>query len=319
MPTINISMTVVLVYLSTQFGVDTRPHPSDFSIPNHLRNLVHGYSEAAIPQIIPRAEVGRVASADQPIAITTIFDSFASKPPFTQSTIFDPFAPSEAGRSIPAAPQTLLVTSTTPVTTLYNADFTVCPIPPVGAGYPLLSAQNDTGSRSYSNSSTPVRSSCSTHYSLTVTPICRTTITPLGNFPITITHCKQNVTFSTDHGATLIDNRTLVSKTTKYVARWDSVVTGLPQGVVKAEVCQQNGSCLTYHELWGVGEVMVTLISTRTLDFSAVVAGVRSRLPFCTDDIAANIPPAQRSRLCGFQYNHCCGVHHDHNCCFFDR
>lgn len=34
---------------------------------------------------------------------------------------------------------------------------------------------------------------------------------------------------------------------------------------------------------------MVTLISTRTLDFSAVVAGVRSRLPFCTDDIAANI------------------------------
>ena len=283
MPTIIARLTVVLFSLSTQIGVKARPQPSDFFILNHFRNIVHRYSETANTLLTPRAELPRVASA-QAIEINTIFNSSTSKLPFTPTTIFDPFAPSGTGRSSPTTPETHLVTSTTPVTTLYNAGFTLCPLPHVGTGYPLPPAQNDTASRSYSNSSTSAAPSCSTYYSATVTPICHTTITPLGNSPITITDCEQIVTFSTDHGYTLFNNRTLVSQTTKYLAPWDSVVTGIPQGVVQAEVCQQDGSCVTYHELWSVKEVMVTLTSTRTLEFSAVVTGVT----FCDSPLRAD-------------------------------
>lgn len=303
MPTIfNVVLLVVLFNLCTLIGLDARPHPNDFLVLKNLRNVILRSSDTTT-RLTPRGEVAPATSFDQPIKITTIFDPLFSEPTFTGSTIFDPFHPSEAGRSIPATPKaaqltpvstgpdpinsdyitsswdtgTGLATSITQLVTFYTPEFTVCPIRPVGSGYSLLAvqgAQNDTATPPYSNSSGPPTTTCSTHYTSAVTPVCRTTITPLGNFPITITDCKQNVTFSTDHGCTLLKNRMLVSKTTNYVAPWDSVVTGVPQGVVQAEVCQHGGPCTTYHELWGVRVVMVTLASTSTLEISAVITGV---------------------------------------------
>jgi len=312
MPTLYVTLDLLFL-LSTLTAVDARPRPSNFSMLNHFQGLLHRSTQQAVSRLTPRDEVAPVTSLDHPVAITTMFDSLNPQSPFAASTFFDPFHPSEAGRSFPANPQTsqptevnstrpslmpstirdyitssweagtILATSISQVVTVYIPEFTVCPIPPVRSGYPLLPGQsspNDMGRQSYSNYSTSPNSGCSTHYSSTATPICHTNITPLGNFPIAITDCKQNVTFSTDHGYTLVDDRTVVSKTTKYVAPWDSVVTGVPQGVVQAEVCQQDGPCTTYHEVWGVKVVMVTLTSISTLDFSAVVTGVCFCFPF---------------------------------------
>ena len=313
MPTTHVILDVLFL-LSKLTAIDARPRPSNFLMLNHSQNLLHRSTEEAVSSLNPTDEVAPVASLDHPVAVTTMFDFLNPQPPFTASTLFDPFHPSEAGRSSPGDPQTsqpaqadstrpslmpstirdfitspwdagtILPTSISQIATVYIPEFTVCPIQPVRSGYPLLPGQsstpNDMGRQSYSNSSTSPNSHCSTHYSSTATPICHTNITPLGNFPIAITDCKQNVTFSTDHGYTLMDNRTLVSKTTKYVAPWDRVVTGVPQGVVEAEVCQQDGPCTTYHEVWGVEVVMVTLTSISTVDFSAVVTGVRFSSPF---------------------------------------
>ena len=172
-PTIfNVVLLVVLFNLYTLIRLDARPHPNDFLILKNLRNLILRSSDTTT-RLTPRGEVAPATSFDQPIKITTIFDPLFPEPTFTGSTIFDPFHPSEAGRSIPATPKaaqltpvstgpdpinsdyitsswdigTGLATSITQLVTFYTPEFTVCLIRPVGSGYSLLAvqgAQNDT-------------------------------------------------------------------------------------------------------------------------------------------------------------------------------
>ena len=124
---------------------------------------------------------------------------------------------------------------------------------------------------------TAVATVCSTIYSPTLTPICHSTLQPLGGLPITITDCTQDITFSTDHGlASGSGNHAGRTEllTTKYHARWSSVTTGVPKATVTADVCRSNGDCTTYLERWGTRALEAVSTRTSTIRVSEVVSGV---------------------------------------------
>jgi len=118
----------------------------------------------------------------------------------------------------------------------------------------------------YTNTSLPTSylSSCSISYTPTPTQICHTTLFPLAAPTIPITDCTQQITFSTDHGYTLLPstpNKTqeIVDLTTYYAARWDVLTAGVPTQGIRKEVCSTapTTDCSTTWEVWEVSTVRV--------------------------------------------------------------
>ena len=225
------------------------------------------------------------------------------------------FTPSPGADPVPITSQSQLVTSYIPV-------MTICPLTvtqtapalllptltlnatsrgtavtgvPASSGASLYRRQAAEDSDApYANSSIPTSTltSCSIFYSPTATSICHTTLSPLASPVIPITDCYQRVTFSTDHGYTLVSSAgppygnistsTAVSVkvlTSYYVAPWQYLYTGIPADAVDVVVCSTSAdveSCTTTAEDWapGTGWVKATNIIPYTI--GAPVTGVRS-------------------------------------------
>ena len=115
--------------------------------------------------------------------------------------------------------------------------------------------------------------SCSVTYIPTATPICHTTLTPLGGLPVPISACDQNITFSTDHGmASTAGPAELLA--TYYVVPWQEAAKGVPTGIVDAEICNSASQCSTVQERWRISTVTATKTQTNTLSVNTVVTGV---------------------------------------------
>jgi hypothetical protein len=168
--------------------------------------------------------------------------------------------------AVPSASPIINAVSQGILSTELIPEYTICPLPQVRS-------PPAAGVFAYTNSSATSASKCSTQFYPVITPACHTVLTPLGGLPITVSNCSQYVTFSTDHGYTIVDNRTVVGLTTMYAAPWDEVVTGVPGGVVQAEVCG-DGNCTTYQEYLRVQSSEVPVTATSTVDFTATVTGV---------------------------------------------
>ena len=179
----------------------------------------------------------------------------------------------------------ILITSQSQRITSFYPQYTLCPIPSSRSG-PLPAKrqifQSPNATFPYSNSTTIAASNltaCSTAYLPTFVPICQTTLTPAGGVPVTITDCRQKVTFSTNHGLTSTKGGKALLLTTKYVAPWASIVNGVLIGTLQANVCINGDSCTTYLESWGTRAVEAISTTTSIIRLSTVVTGVCLRLP----------------------------------------
>ena len=150
----------------------------------------------------------------------------------------------------------------------------------------------------YANASVPtsILTTCSVSYSPTTRTICHTMLSPLASPVIPITNCYQRVTFSTDHGYTLIapsvsrnGNISITAAMTVqtlesyYVAPWQYVYTGVPADVVDKVVCSTSAGgkdCTTTAEDWALGTGWVKATNTISLTLGAPITGVRP-FPCC--------------------------------------
>ena len=190
----------------------------------------------------------------------------------TSATTYTLFTPSASARPTPITSQFQVVTS-------YVSEFVLCPLTSTRSG-PSPQIQTAPGTQTFSNTSLI---QCSTFYSPTVTPICHSTLIVPGGFPLVVTECEQNITFSTRDGyASVSDSGQKV--VTRFVAPWEALTTGVPQGLVEVNVCEDNkesedGGCATRYESWSVGLNNMLETVTNMVDFSTVINGVRGFFP----------------------------------------
>ena len=225
----------------------------------------------------------QVASDDEAAATTSTLTRPGRTSTVTALTLF---TPSSGADPIPITSQSQLVTSYVPV-------LTICPYAPSAPALttiaPNTSRPTNTSVLLYSAATAPTApaashisglyrrqaaaspapyanatvstsylSSCSVSYTATTTQICHATLSPLASPVIPVTDCEQQITFSTDHGYTVVPgNRTadVQGLTSYYAARWDDIATGVPQGGIQKEVCSTAG-CRTEWEAWSTGVVL---------------------------------------------------------------
>lgn len=190
------------------------------------------------------------------------------------------FTPSPSADPIPITSQGQTVTSHVPILTIcpFVSSIPSLPSLAVNTSFPATTASLATAASGYAsdgsalyrrqvaaatdtpytNASVPTSylSSCSVSYTPTTTQICHSTLTPLASPAITITDCIQQVTFSTDHGYTIVPgNKTssIIDLTSYYAARWDVIENGLPTGQgIRKEVCSTGtiAGCSSVWEAW---------------------------------------------------------------------
>lgn len=119
---------------------------------------------------------------------------------------------------------------------------------------------------------------CTTFYSTTLTPICHTTLHPLGNVPVIVSDCAQHLTFSSEQGlSTRVDQPSAqcALATTIYVAKWDQFTDhDVPQGTITAKVCgTASNDCTTSYESWRRKSLEATKTSLVTMQWDSVVTG----------------------------------------------
>lgn len=214
------------------------------------------------PQLIRRANISTITQQTTTTGATLT----------TTITVLTFLIPSPSAAAIPITSQSQLVTS-------YVPQLTACPITTYAFPFAKRQALYVSGpTYSYSNISRPMTASappsCSILYSPTVTPICHTTLTPLGSIPSVITACDQSIAFQTDYGFYYPSNGPVELVPTTYVAPWDSVITGAPLGTVIASFCPSGGACTTYAETWYPEIFQATATSMSTVDINTVVTGV---------------------------------------------
>ena len=187
------------------------------------------------------------------------------------------FTPSPGAEPVPITSQSQVVTSYIPLMTicplLVTPTTPALPLPtltlnatsrgtvasaylPASSGASLYRRQfAEENDAPYANSSIPTStlSACSVFYTLTTTSICHTTLSPLASPVIPITDCYQKVTFSTDHGYTLVSSAgpyygngststplSVLALTSYYVAPWQYVYTGVPADMVDVVICNNT-------------------------------------------------------------------------------
>lgn len=195
----------------------------------------------------------------------------------TQLASADPLLPISSPITSPN-PQEIMYPSQ--VVTSLEPQATICPITassglgpsPIKrqvsqpSAWPLLSPNGSL----ITPDSSPV---CTVAYARKVLSLCNTIITRLGDLPITVTDCEQKITFRTGHGLLTLRGGPQELQTTNYIAPWTDVVTGVPHGIIQAEVC--GGSwCQTYNERWETSAVVVKSTTTSTININTILAGV---------------------------------------------
>lgn len=188
------------------------------------------------------------------------------------------------------APALLLPTATLNLTSRGTAASNAA----ISSGASLLRRQVvDDPDGPYANASIPtsVLTACSVSYFPTTRTICHTTLSPLASPVIPITNCYQKITFSTDHGYTLVAPSasrngnisftaamTVQTLESYYVAPWQYVYTGVPADVVDKVVCSTSAGakeCTTTAEDWAPGTGWVKATNTISLSLGAPITGVR--------------------------------------------
>ena len=172
----------------------------------------------------------------------------------------------------------------------------------------FTSSAHSNASRHHRLSLRQPSNSSSYSYATTITLICHTTLSPFAPALIPITTCHQSITFSSEHGYSLIppnatalllanattlpSNRTdtehrlqpraaaaaasgdVETLTTYYVASWNVSSAGaVPTGSVVVKVCNQGG-CETRTEVWSVSPSVVVGPRVSSLEFESAVTGV---------------------------------------------
>ena len=267
-----------LPFLPVPYG-QAPPQPANLDYRSSPDAAIHAY------QLMRRANLTTVTLSNSNASVTTTM------------TVLTFITPSPSAAPIPITSQSQLITS-------YIPSFTICPnpllapsgVPPLysnASGSPplytnaslstaTLPKRQASGSfppiyqntTSAPNATTPA---CSTIYSPTITPICHTTLTPLGGIPIPILACDQPITFSTDHGYTTTTAiPSIQNQTTYYIAPWASLLNGVPDDVVDALICSlpANGTaeaCTTVHQSWS--------ISTKEIPAAEIMTAISSVSP----------------------------------------
>ncbi|MCJ1356706.1 MAG: hypothetical protein MMC33_006701 [Icmadophila ericetorum] len=133
---------------------------------------------------------------------------------------------------------------------------------------------------------------CSTLYSPTITPICYSTITPLGGVPSVVTDCTQKIAFSTNYGLYNPLDGTAEEVATTYFADWNRVITGVPLGLVDAVLCPPTTSCTTITESWYTEIIETTSASSSTINVNIALTGPQEVLipPYFTFTITGTDP-----------------------------
>lgn len=190
-------------------------------------------------------------------------------------------------QTVPALPlPTLTLNATSRATAASNA--------PISSGASLPRRQVvDDPDAPYANASIPtsILTACSVSYKATTTSICHTTLSPLASPVIPITDCYQKVTFSTDHGYTLVSSSasrygnisttasvTVATLTSYYAAPWQYVYTGIPADIVDKVVCSTSAGvkgCTTTAEDWAPGTGYIKATNTISFVLGAPITGVR--------------------------------------------
>ncbi|KAL8792582.1 MAG: hypothetical protein Q9195_004805 [Heterodermia aff. obscurata] len=255
--------------------------------------------------------VSRAAVARRGGEVATIVRPGAGTSTVTALTFF---TPSPAAEPVPITSQSQVVTSYIPL-------MTICPllVPPTIPALPLPTVTFNSTSRGtvtsafvpassgaslyrrqygeetdtpYANSSIPTStlSSCSVFYTPTTTSICHTTLSPLASPIIPITECHQKVTFSTDHGYTLVSSAgpyyanvsttapvSVLSLTSYFVAPWQYIYTGIPADMVDVVICNTTVGrrvCTTTAEDWAPGTGWIQATNTIPYILGPPVTGV---------------------------------------------
>ena len=243
--------------------------------------------------------------------VSTVLRAGASTSTVTALTFI---TPSPGADPIPITSQVQVVTSYIPVMTIcpliitQTAPALLLPTPTLNATSRGTAASNAAVSSGaslhrrqavedpdapYANASIPtsVLTACSVSYTPTTSTICHTTLSPLASPVIPITNCYQRVTFSTDHGYTLVAPSasrngnisftaamTVQTLESYYVAPWQYIYTGVPADAVDKVVCSTSAGvkeCTTTAEDWAPGTGWVKATNTISLSLGAPVTGVR--------------------------------------------
>lgn len=120
---------------------------------------------------------------------------------------------------------------------------------------------------------------CSTLYTPATTPYCHTTLSGMGQIPITVTECTQLVTFSTssDCAAATASGIVMGDKRTYFLAPWQVIALGVVPSNVTVEDClfgQGGEECSTSTESWTLTTETLEVPVTRSINFQGSIIGV---------------------------------------------
>ncbi|MCJ1236094.1 hypothetical protein MMC14_004071 [Varicellaria rhodocarpa] len=192
------------------------------------------------------------------------------RPRFVRTiTVLTFVTPSPSASPIPISSQSQTVTS-------YIPELTVCPVSS-NTGSPVVKRQPlpTAPTFQFPNVSTTAEltPSCTVRYSPTITPICYITLTPLGGIPIIVSDCTQSIAFKTDYGFYMPANATAILVPTTYLAPWNSLISGVPKGLIQASICPSSLPCLTLTETWFTEVFEAATTSISTININTVITG----------------------------------------------
>ena len=153
---------------------------------------------------------------------------------------------------------------------------------------------------------------CSTLYTPVTTPICHTTLSGMGQIPITVTDCMQLVTFSTssDCAAATASGIVMGDKRTFFLAPWRVIASGVVPSNVTVEDClfgQGGEDCSTSTESWTLTTETLDVPVTRSIEFQGSIVGVSFVQPL--HDLADRIARCPYFRWWHLYNRHSCFNH----------
>ncbi|KKY21344.1 putative c6 transcription factor [Phaeomoniella chlamydospora] len=121
---------------------------------------------------------------------------------------------------------------------------------------------------------------CSTLYTPVTTPVCQTTLSGMGQLPITVTACSQYVTFSTSTSTEIpvstVSGSPMGANVAYFLADWRVIASGVVPNNVTVEDCVQGSGgqdCSTSTESWSVTTETYDVPFTSTITFEGMVTG----------------------------------------------
>jgi hypothetical protein len=239
-----------------------------------------------------------------------------------------PTVPITYGYYIPSphAPSTP-ITMMSQVETTYVPQITLCPLASTSAytdtqlslvGPPYWNTSSSPTSSPASSRKTS--SGCKTIYTASPTTICATILTGLAT-RITVSHCGQNVTFSSQYGYELEYITTtqdtafstpipsIRELTTYYVAPWQSVSGPEPPKDVDKRICWNNENdtraCKFIDQYWTVIPETLTAMTTTQIDLSTTVHGpTRVMIQSLHFDVTTNYTVIEMSTTLASSFNY---------------